>query len=278
MNRGYVRTWRCLEDSAVFPNEGLLKVFLWCLFRANYQDTWVTVKTGRGFTEVKLLAGSFIFGRESAAKKLHMSPSTVWKRILKLKKLEILNIESNSHYSIISIVNWHIYQSGFQDGNSGGDRQGTGKEHREELKALKKERNPREIFSQISALRERYPDQEIINQVFDAISSTRKTGKIADNVKLSILRSWVRYPIKTVLFGIQTYLDKGCGAAQGKNEKYLLGIIRNLSEGSGGPQKPTTPKVPVLEGFICPRCGQEVLFEQDLTSTGCIFCDSRRQA
>ncbi|OPY11721.1 MAG: hypothetical protein A4E70_01403 [Syntrophus sp. PtaU1.Bin005] len=137
MNRGYVNVWRRLEYSAVFQNEGLLKVFLWCLFRANYRDKWVTVKTGRGFTEVKLSAGSFIFGRESAAEKLHMSPSTVWKRILKLKKLEILNIESNSHYSVIYIVNWHIYQSDIQNRNSEGDRQGTGKEHREELKEKK---------------------------------------------------------------------------------------------------------------------------------------------
>ena len=130
MNRGYVNLWRRLEDSAVFQNEGLLKVFLWCLFRANYRETWVTVRTGRGFTEVKLPAGSFIFGRESVAKKLHMSPSTVWKRILKLKKLEFLNIESNSHYSIVYIINWHNYQADQEKRNSESDRQVTSKEHK----------------------------------------------------------------------------------------------------------------------------------------------------
>ena len=92
MNRGYFCIWRKIEDSVVFQNEGLLKVFLWCLIRANHKESFVQVKTGRGSTEVKLLPGSFLFGRESAAKRLSMSPSTVWKRILKLKKLEILNI------------------------------------------------------------------------------------------------------------------------------------------------------------------------------------------
>lgn len=138
MNRGYIKLWRKIEDSAVFQNEGLLKVFIWCLLRANHKETFVQVRTGRGFSEVKLLPGTFLFGRGSAAKKLHMSPSTVWKRILKLEKLDFLNSESNSHYSIIQIINWHIYQATQEESNSEGDRQVTGKEHRQELKNDKK--------------------------------------------------------------------------------------------------------------------------------------------
>ena len=137
MNRGYFCVWRKIENSAVFQNEGLLKVFLWCLIRANHKESFVPIKVGRGFMEVKLIPGSFLFGRQSAAKALHMSPSTVWKRILKLKKLEILNIESNSHYSIIYIINWDSYQDGFKKRNSQGDSQGTAKEHRQSLKHLK---------------------------------------------------------------------------------------------------------------------------------------------
>lgn len=140
MNRGYIKLWRKIEDSAVFQNEGLLKVFLWCLLRANHKDAFVQVRTGRGFSEVKLLPGTFLFGRESAAKELHMSPSTVWKRILKLKKLDFLNIESNSHYSIIHIINWIVYQASSENSNSESDRQVTGKEHRQELKNYKNKR------------------------------------------------------------------------------------------------------------------------------------------
>ena len=137
MNRGYVHLWRKVEDSAVFQNEGLLKVFIWCIIRANHKETFIKVKTGRGFSEVKLLPGTFLFGRESAAKKLHMSPSTVWKRILKLKKLDFLNIESNTHYSIVYIINWPIYQAAAEERNSEGDRQGTAKEHRQECNNVK---------------------------------------------------------------------------------------------------------------------------------------------
>jgi len=228
MNRGYVHLWRKVEDSAVFQNEGLLKVFLWCIIRATHKEIFIQVKTGRGFSEVKLLPGTFLFGRESAAKKLHMSPSTVWKRILKLKKLDFLNIESNTHYSIIYIINWPIYQSASEERNSEGDRQGTAKEHKQEQENVKNKKPPAEILSEIPELIRRYPDQEIISRVFQAISSTRKSNRIADSVKLSVLQSWERYPVNQALEGIRTYLDKGY-ADNGKDEKYLLGIIRNTN-------------------------------------------------
>jgi len=225
MNRGYFKMWRKITDSAVFQNEGLLKVFIWCLSRAAYKKTWISVKTGRGFSEVSLMPGSFVFGRDSAAKELHMQPSTVWHRIMKLKKLGILNIESDSHYSVVSIINWHGYQSDFEKENSEIDRQGTGKEHKEEIIAFKKKTSG-DVPSAISALRDRYSDQKIINQAFQAIASTRKSNRIADSVKLSIFQSWDQYPAEQVISGIKTYLEKGC-AVQGKGEKYLLGIIRN---------------------------------------------------
>lgn len=134
MNRGYVRLWRKVQDSAVFQNEGLLKVFIWCIVRANYQETWVSVRTGKGFTEVRLSPGSFIFGRHSAAKELKMPAGTVWKRMLKLEKLEILDIQRDTHYSIIHIINWPIYQAEVEKKDRQKDTQGTGKGHREELK------------------------------------------------------------------------------------------------------------------------------------------------
>jgi hypothetical protein len=128
MNRGYVKLWRKIYDSPVFKNVGLLKVFVWCLIRANHKETWVTIKIGQGFTEVKLQPGSFLFGRESAARELHMPATTVWKRMLKLEKLEILNIQRDTHYSIIYIINWHIYQAGPDKRDSQRNSQGTAKE------------------------------------------------------------------------------------------------------------------------------------------------------
>jgi hypothetical protein len=59
---------------------------------------------------------------------------------------------------------------------------------------------------------------------------------------LYILKSWERYPVESIMAGIETYTEKDY-AAQGKGEKYLLGIIRNLKPEdttTGGQVRKTT--------------------------------------
>lgn len=114
MNEGYVKIYRKTIRSQVFQNEGLFKVWMWCLLKANHKGQWVSVKTGKGTTEVWIEPGQFIFGRKKAAKELKMKPSTVRNRILKLKNMGNLDIQSNSQYSIIIIINWDTYQAPYE--------------------------------------------------------------------------------------------------------------------------------------------------------------------
>ena len=46
-----------------------------------------------------------------------------------------------------------------------------------------------------------------------------------NTILLNQLKNWEDYPVQQVQSGIKIYLDKKC-ADEGKNEKYLLGIIR----------------------------------------------------
>ncbi len=108
---GWIKLHRQTIDSRVFVNDGLLKVWVWCLLKANHSQQWVDIKTGRGTTEVKVLPGQFVFGRKTAAKSLKMKPDTVYSRMKKLEKMENINMQNNTHYSIISIVNWSSYQN-----------------------------------------------------------------------------------------------------------------------------------------------------------------------
>ena len=107
---GWVKLHRKIEKSAVFQNEGLFKVWTWCLLRANYEDRWVSIQTGRGSTEVFVKRGQFIFGRKTAAKALKMDESTVYKRMRKLENMQNCNIQSNTHYSIVTVRNYELYQ------------------------------------------------------------------------------------------------------------------------------------------------------------------------
>lgn len=107
---GYVKIYRQLLDSEVFCNADLLKVWIWCLLKATHRDRWVSVRTGRGETQVGLQAGQFLFGRKSAAKKLKMPESSVNDRMKKLQGIGCIKIEPYPHFSIITILNWTFYQ------------------------------------------------------------------------------------------------------------------------------------------------------------------------
>jgi hypothetical protein len=111
-DEGWVRLYRKIQRSAVFQNEGLLKVWIWCMVKANHEDKWVPITTGKGTTEVLVKRGQFVFGRKSAAKALGMDESTVYKRMQKLTTMQNCNIQSNTHYSLVSVLNYEPYQGG----------------------------------------------------------------------------------------------------------------------------------------------------------------------
>lgn len=110
VEEGWIKLHRKLLDSQVFQSEGLLKVWIWCLLKANHKDNWVSVKTGRGITEVLVRRGQFIFGRETASKELKMAPRTVYDRMQKLARMQNLAIQPATHYSIVTIQNYNHYQ------------------------------------------------------------------------------------------------------------------------------------------------------------------------
>jgi len=110
MSGDWVRLHRKIIFSQAWCSEGLLMVWIWCLLRANWRETWVPVTTGRGTTEVKLQAGQFIFGRKTAAKELRMKPSTVRDRMHRLAKMGNITMQADTHYTVVSVSNWETYQ------------------------------------------------------------------------------------------------------------------------------------------------------------------------
>lgn len=99
---GYIKLHRKILDNGVFADAELLKVFVWCILRANTSD-----KKVRG---VKLKAGQFVTGRVSASEELQLKPSTVYSRLLKLQKQGYIKIDSNTKHSVVTVVNYADYQ------------------------------------------------------------------------------------------------------------------------------------------------------------------------
>lgn len=111
LSRGCVLLARSLDESDIFQNEKWLKVFIWCLIQANHKGKNVPVNIGRAKTSVWVDRGQFIFGRNKAAEKLGMSPSTVRNIMQKLVDLENLDMHKDTHFSIVSIREYDFYQN-----------------------------------------------------------------------------------------------------------------------------------------------------------------------
>jgi len=110
MDNGFILLSRGILESDVFASQKLLKIWVWCLCKANFKDKSVPLKIGKGETIIKVKRGSFIFGRNKAEEELFIDGSTIYKSIQKLKEFEMIEINSNNQYSIITICNYNAYQ------------------------------------------------------------------------------------------------------------------------------------------------------------------------
>ena len=107
---GFILLARSILESEVFASQKMLKIWIWCLCKANHKDKFVSIKTGRGETTVKVKRSQFLFGRFKAEEELGIDGSTIYKHMQKLQDIGNIEIKSNSHYSIISICNYDTYQ------------------------------------------------------------------------------------------------------------------------------------------------------------------------
>ncbi|OEU63546.1 MAG: hypothetical protein BBJ57_01850 [Desulfobacterales bacterium PC51MH44] len=252
MNRGYIKLWRKSKESSVFAHAGLWKLWCLCLMKANHEGIEVTLPGI--LMPIKLQPGQFITGRNSLHFEYHQghlrkkyrrkaAPAviTVYRWLSQLENMQLLNIKTYNKYSIITITNWHLYQKNEQQVNN----KRTTDEHKQELKEELKEETP--AFSAMENLKKRFSDQELIDQVFQAFASCRKSNKVAESVLIAQLQKWEKYPVGQVEAAIKVYLEKNY-AGQGKTEAYLLGIIRNQKAESKQPKQQSTGS-PLLDAY-----------------------------
>lgn len=107
MNNTFIFLSRSILDSEVFASPELLRVWVWCLCRANYKDNYVS---WTGFDTIKVERGQFITGRKKAAEELKINESLFYRCLKKLQQIKNINIKSNNKYSIVTVLNYDKYQ------------------------------------------------------------------------------------------------------------------------------------------------------------------------
>jgi len=108
---GWIKLHRQIIESPVFAHQTALKIWVWCLCKASHSGKSFPISTGKGETIVTIERGQFIFGRFKAEEELGINGSTVYKWMHKFSdEMDMINIESNSHYSVITILNFNDFQ------------------------------------------------------------------------------------------------------------------------------------------------------------------------
>lgn len=107
MKQGWIKLWRKSLGKEWLQNHKLWAFWCWCLMKATHKDHKQIV----GCQEIHLSPGQFIFGRNQAAKELKMSVQNIRTFIIFLRSTQNITIKTTNKYSIITIVNWHTYQS-----------------------------------------------------------------------------------------------------------------------------------------------------------------------
>lgn len=106
MDKSWIKLYRNLLYSPIFENEKGLKIWIWCLLKATHIDRNQLV----GQQIVELKKGQFVFGRKKASEELKMTESVIYKYIKLLKKLEMISMESNNKFSVVTVKKWEDYQ------------------------------------------------------------------------------------------------------------------------------------------------------------------------
>jgi hypothetical protein len=106
MDRGYVKLWRKSLENEWLSNHVLWCFWCWCLLKATHKPKEQMV----GFQKVQLEPGQFVFGIHKAARAISASPQQIRTCVSSLEKLGNLTKKSTNKFSIISIINWDIYQ------------------------------------------------------------------------------------------------------------------------------------------------------------------------
>lgn len=112
MPDGWIKLHRQIIDSPVFAHPTALKIWVWCLCRASHKDSHVLLDVGGSFTTVFVKRGQFLFGRHKAEESLGIDGSTIYKWMQKFEgTMDMIKIESNNKYSIVTILNFNEFQS-----------------------------------------------------------------------------------------------------------------------------------------------------------------------
>lgn len=147
MHNGWIKLHRKILDNPFFADSKKLKLWVLCLLKASHTERKQVV----GNQVIFLEKGQFVTGRVSLAVEYNkdvigierVSEQTLWRWMKILEKEQMLNINSTTKYSVITIANWNYHQQGEQqvfNNQTAHDQQSNTNKNVENVENLKNEK------------------------------------------------------------------------------------------------------------------------------------------
>lgn len=202
--QGWIKLHRRLLDSAVFQNPDLLKMWVWCMLKASHKDR----KTMIGLTETTLKKGEFITGRNAGSSELNMNPSSFYRYLKALQKVQLVELKPNNKNTIVSICKWDVYQGSDSEERTTDEQQMNNKRTTDEQqmntnKNVKNEKNEKNKEKN----KEKTPPYPLKGEIF-ALSEFLQLSES----KKAIAENWITYKTerneKYKLTGLKTMFNK----------------------------------------------------------------------
>ncbi len=130
MVEGWISLYRKIQEHWLWTKRRKFSQFeAWIslLFKANFKDTKIMI--GDNLVEVK--RGSFITSEVKLAEEWKWDRSTVRKFLKTLEEQKMIQKNSTTRYTSISIENWELYQDTQQQNRQQNNNKTTTKQHRE---------------------------------------------------------------------------------------------------------------------------------------------------
>ena len=99
----WFKVHRKLKDSRVFSDQKCLKMWVWCLCKANYKAGF--------FNGEEVAPGSFITGRLAGSEECGISPSSWYRGMLMLESWGMITLKANNKWTTVTLVQWRTYQT-----------------------------------------------------------------------------------------------------------------------------------------------------------------------
>ena len=110
MNNGFIKLYRCLEESFIWSDSEAVHLWIQLLINANHKEKEVLLSGNK----VIIKSGQFVCSRRTLSLKTGINESKIQRLLTLFKSEQMIEQQTNSKYRIITVLNWSKYQSGEQ--------------------------------------------------------------------------------------------------------------------------------------------------------------------